>query len=357
MLKQIAVPGVLATFVIAFLAAAEAIRGREEELPPEIITPFDILRVALYSLPALISLIVSVTYMFGVLMAFGRLAQQNELTAMRAAGISLKRVVLPVILVGAMLSVACFIVQDRVQPWAVKRVFELVYTELPLRATLDALPPGEMHKYGGWRVYFGDRNKATHELQDLMIVRPEEAGSSTVFYANRAKVRRTEGGQIIDLYDGHFIPPDNNRLEFETMEVALPSLTSKRVRNAREARSLVELFAEEQRLEHEVMDLGAMREYDKLRSERREIGIRFALPFACLAVTFAAAPLGARARRGGRSYTFASGFGIVLLYYILYVLTDPPLVLPLWLTMLLAVVPNVVLIVLGSIFLWRVDRV
>lgn len=357
-LRLVIGPCLLATAVICFLASANAIRGRSEELSASVIAPTDIVRVALYSLPALISIIVAVTYMFGILMAFGRLSQDGELTAMKAAGIPLKRIVVPVIIAGGLLSFGCFLIQDRLQPWAVDRLFTLVYTELPLRATLDVLPTGVMHEYGGWRVYFGDRDDETETLYDLMIIRPEKnGGGTTVFYAESAEVQRVAGRGKIRLYNGHLIQPGNARSIFEVLEMDLPALAQQKVRSEREGRTLRQLFAMETELERAANESGSDREKAALLKERREIGIRFALPLACLAVAFAAAPLGARAKRGGRSYTFAMGFGLILLFYILQVLCEPPMLLGLWATVSLALVPNLVLVALGFFLLQRVDRI
>ena len=76
---------------------------------------------------------------------------------------------------------------------------------------------------------------------------------------------------------------------------------------------------------------------------RRDIADRLSLPFACLAVSLAAAPLGARARRAGRSYTFAVGFSVLLIYYVLQMLVEGHSLHPLWLTILRMWVPNLLL--------------
>ena len=77
----------------------------------------------------------------------------------------------------------------------------------------------------------------------------------------------------------------------------------------------------------------------------------------CLAVTIVAAPIGARAKRSGRSYTFAAGVLIILFYFIVARLAAPTTLPSLSEMILRAQAPNIALVLLGSFFVWRVDRV
>ena len=92
----------------------------------------------------------------------------------------------------------------------------------------------------------------------------------------------------------------------------------------------------------------------KLISETSE---RFGLSLACLAVSLAAAPLAVRFPTSGRSFSFALGFSLALLYYVVNILLEPRSLVSMPETILCAMAPNIVLGVLGLWALWRVDRV
>jgi hypothetical protein len=66
------------------------------------------------------------------------------------------------------------VLQDRVQPAAWKRVNALLYEELPQRATLEVLPTGVMHEFGGLRVYIGGRDLASKTLYNIDIIQPQD---------------------------------------------------------------------------------------------------------------------------------------------------------------------------------------
>jgi lipopolysaccharide export LptBFGC system permease protein LptF len=96
---------------------------------------------------------------------------------------------------------------------------------------------------------------------------------------------------------------------------------------------------------------------NRLREIRQEIAKRIAFPLACLAVSLVAAPLAVRSHRGGRSYSFAAGFGIALTFYLLYFALEPKSLKSMSEVMLRSLAPSIVLSLVGAWLLWRVDRV
>jgi lipopolysaccharide export system permease protein len=360
-LRQIAVPALLAVSAIAVVGVSNEIQERISKLPVAQMTLGDIARLALYLLPTLVAFIAPIMYMLGILLAFGRLSQNNEIVAMKAAGIPLRRTILPVIVVGAFLSVLSFFVQDRVQPWAVRKVMDLMYSELPLRVTLDALPAGVMQDYAGWGVYIGKKDLKAGMLEDIVILKPEEAGGASAYYADSAQLMSEGGHTKLFMNNLHLIPPGESgyvtMLSAPTAWLGVPQMPTDRPPRTRRECSLDELMAKEGALKDTFETTQSESSRTELSNYRIEIAGRLSLPFACLAVTLAAAPLGARARRAGRPYTFAVGFAIILVYYVLTVMTEPKSLSPLWLMISISWIPNVALGLAGIGLIWKVDRV
>lgn len=359
-LREIAVPAVLAVAVIGFVGVANELRERRDDLPLQFISGWDMARLIVYFSPTLIAYLVPIAFMMGILLAFGRMAQHNEITAMKAAGIPLKRLVLPVVFVGALLSIGTFFLQNRVQPRAIDRANRLLYSELPQRVTLDVLPAGVMNDFGGVRVSFRSRDLATKTLNDIVVVQPK-SGPDWIFFAKSAQFVETPRGTELVLRDGHQVMPRKND------EVAAPLFTEQRL--ALESRALRPAPAQ-----HRSMTLGQLLEREKksaeryklyrnkqnaedVRTVRAEISERITLPLACLAVSLAAAPLAVRAPRSGRSFAFAIGVALLGGYYLMRVLLEVKSVRPLDDHIVRGLVPNLVLGIVGLWGLWRVDRV
>ena len=361
LLRQVAPPAAIAFLVIAFLAMIAGLREQLAELSLDQVTLGDLSWLSLLSLPALISYIVPITYMMGILVAFGGLAQRNEFVSMKAAGIPMRRMVVPVILVGALLSAGCFLVQDQVRPWAMRQAIRFIYSDLPVRASIDLLPPGVMHEFAGWRVYVGRKDLDTNTLYDLVILKPEESGETSAFYADSAQfVRNAEGGTLI-LTNGFWIQSRGRdsvmHADSPRMELSVPKLMPKEPKREREGMTLGELLASEAALSEEYAATQALPVYASLMRERGEISYRLALPLMCLAVSLAAAPLAVRSPRSGRSYVFAVGFLVLISYFSLKGILEPRFLVPLEVSVVVGQAPNIILGLVGLGLAWRVDRV
>ena len=141
------------------------------------------------------------------------------------------------------------------------------------------------------------------------------------------------------------------------LEFPVPTLQPAKVPNKRRELTLGQLLQREDRVAADYeAESGATLERELLRT-RTEISDRFALPLACLAVSLVAAPLGARARRSGRSYSFAIGFIVFVVYYVLWMAVQPRELVSLAETVSRGLLPNLVLAATGGWLVWRVDRV
>ena len=80
-------------------------------------------------------------FMAATLLVFGRLSQEQELNAMQLAGLSLPRIAMPVMFIGAMLSAACLYVNVEIVPRANARMENIVY-EAVERDPKSLIKPG-----------------------------------------------------------------------------------------------------------------------------------------------------------------------------------------------------------------------
>jgi lipopolysaccharide export system permease protein len=82
-------------------------------------TPFPlVLRYYFLIIPALLVFIAPISLLLGLLYSLWQLTKNNELTAMRASGISFFRLALPIAVVGLGFSVGVSLCQETVAPWA-----------------------------------------------------------------------------------------------------------------------------------------------------------------------------------------------------------------------------------------------
>lgn len=362
-LKQILAPSLIAFFVIAFLAVSNEIRERADTVVSEVLKVSDIMRLSIYFLPTLLSHIVPIAFFFGILIGLGHLSAREEISAINSAGISMKRIMAPIVLMGGILALACMVVQDRVQPLAIAKAYSLMKTELPKRMTVAVLQPGVFHEYAGWRIYFRYRDPLTETLYDVDIVQPDEESGIRVFHAETASLVVRSGNHVLRLGNGYFISPDNLRSSvesqatFESQELIVPSREEGRTpKGQRLGMNLSELLASERQITLDYDDSGSYALGLELLRSRQEIADRLSLPFAALAFSFAGIPIALKRRRGSRAQLMASGIGVLMLYYLLRSSTEPRSLHDLDDYILRVWIPNLILIGFGSTLIWHRER-
>ena len=131
---------VVISFVVITGAIQEEIKELIKDVPIAQFTVWDISKVSFFALPTMVGFIFPITFLLGILLTFGRMAHNSEIIAMKAAGIPMSRIVVPIVLAGLALSGLCFFIQDRGQPWAYRQLSRLLNSDLPLRISLDMLP-------------------------------------------------------------------------------------------------------------------------------------------------------------------------------------------------------------------------
>ena len=126
-----------------------------EDILEKQVPVLDVLEMLWYSLPSIVALSVPFATLVGCLMAIGRLNSDNEIIAMRASGVSLYRMFAPVLLLGIVLSLFTFVINDYLLPVGnlnlVRRYRELILSN----------PDLEFQAY------------SAREFQDLVLVSGE----------------------------------------------------------------------------------------------------------------------------------------------------------------------------------------
>jgi lipopolysaccharide export system permease protein len=130
----------------------------------------------------------------GVLIAFGRLGSQQELTAMKSGGIPLVRTALPAILLAACLALACCWINLEVAPRA-NTTYRAMLTGAASDNPAAAIVPGEFCRiFPGVVLRAGGRKDDL--LTDLWVWQMDETGRVTqAVQARQARISRIPGGE------------------------------------------------------------------------------------------------------------------------------------------------------------------
>ena len=122
----------------------------------------------IYATASVIPLALPLAILLSSLISFGNLAERFELTAMKAAGISLFRILRPLVVAVAFLSVGAFFFSNNVLPKSQMKLWALIFSLRQKSPELD-IPIGEFYdKISGYHIYVRDKT-SRGELLNIMI--------------------------------------------------------------------------------------------------------------------------------------------------------------------------------------------
>jgi lipopolysaccharide export system permease protein len=281
----------------------------------------DLLHVARLLGTMLLIYALPVSFLFGVLLATGRMAADVEITAMRACGIGIRGLMLPVMVLAALLSLLTLELTLDVEPAARRQMAGAVRTLLVRGASVEA---GQFSTVGD-RTLYVDRREPEGRLRGIVIsdlTDPErpflifaESGEMDLDEERAELALRLERGSVhIDLRRGD---ERYQRISFERFEyrIDVTQLLGEQQQQRPREMSLAELRSVAETIASGD-DPGPLREVPA--SYATHLNQRYALPAAPLLFALVGVPLGIRRKRGARSYGVIACAVLAFGYYALH---------------------------------------
>lgn len=324
-----------------------------------------VVRLLMYSMPYFLVFVIPLAVMMSVLLTLLRMSGDNEFIALEACGVSMKRLLPPVLafcLMGSLLTALTIMEGLPRGRMAFKRLaVEVAKTSVDVGIKERQFNTG----FNGVMLYVNAIDPVRRELIDVFIQDERTGETPITIVAPRAFMRvetetarfhlRLLNGTInrVDLdkrissstrFDSYDLVLDLNRAISSALDGASDPKDEKEMR-------LGELwdFLTAYRAENRPLD---GRYYEALI----EFHKKFSIPFACVALGLVAIPLGIRSRTARRSFGLGLGLVLFLAYYLLLSAglvfgeagVYPPLV-GMW-------VPNLVMIGIGLYLLDQTVR-
>lgn len=122
-----------------------------------------------YAALTMVPMALPLAILLASLMTFGNLGERFELTAIKASGVSLLKVMKPLIIFIALVAVGAFFFQNNVLPIAQTKMWTLLYSVRQKSPELE-IPEGVFYdQIPGYNFYVGKKDQQTGTLHDIMI--------------------------------------------------------------------------------------------------------------------------------------------------------------------------------------------
>jgi lipopolysaccharide export system permease protein len=326
-----------------FFLAAEFVINKH--VPFVLVAQYLVLQI-----PSFVYMIFPFATMFGVLQGFGRLAGDNELTAMRTSGIPLPRIARPIFALGLVLTVAAFAVNDYIAPES-QHKSQTIFREIAYHSSQPIIEPDQFVRTedGQHTIFVGSMDSGTGLMHDVAIYSTANGNFPETLTAYTA---RQINGTLV-LYNGVHTTTGPNGLvvkqaHFNTLEFPLTdaSLLFEGPRGPFEMSSR-ELSQQIKALKGSGEDTSQM---------EMVLQMKYAMPLACIISILIALPLAVRFGKRGREVGAMLALIVLLVYWLAITAFNtlgkngaiPPL-LAAWL-------PNVFMGSIGAALLWKEGR-
>jgi lipopolysaccharide export system permease protein len=275
-------------------------------------------KLLIYLIPYLFAFTVPMATLIAILLAFARLAHDNELTAMKAAGISFYQTIPPVALLAGFAWLVTLALSNFVLPHANSAFKRTVLDMARARGQLVLKERIFNDQFAGLVFFITSISPDGKHLRKVFISdsRSPETKSSIV----------AEEGFVVHSPDGKRMTLRLLRGQIFRVAAEMHSLQTIRFQNYDFNLDLDSITLGEKKFRQAERDLGFAKLRKKLTSAKvgskkhnrlsYEFHRRLSLPFACIVLGFLAAPLSVQSRTGSRLSGVVLGILLFLLYYV-----------------------------------------
>ena len=280
---------------------------------------FTILMMLVYSTPYFLVYVIPMSVMMAVLLSFMRLSGDNEIIALKTSGISVYRLLPPVILfclVGCLLTAFMTVYG---QPWGRSAVKELTFKIVSSRLDVGLKERTFNDSFKDVMFYVNEIDLKDRTLIDVFIEDKRAKNVVSTVVAPKGKLYSEPDGHVyhLRLYDGNInqVSVENrsaHSLKFQTYDIRLD--LKKNVTNAKQKGK-----------SRKEMSLNELKKYLKATPSKNdsyyralmELHKKFSIPIACFTLGILAVSLGIQSRSSKKSYGLVLGLVFFLIYYLL----------------------------------------
>jgi lipopolysaccharide export system permease protein len=239
------VPFIFAFITITFLLVIDFVPRIVSQVIDKDLSIWVVLELLALNLAWMLALSVPMAVLVATLMAFGRMGSDFEIVAMKACGVNLLRVLIPLLGAASILSFLMVQFSDKVLPDLNKKARQLSTDIRNMRPTLVFRSGVFITDIPGYLVLIDKINHTTSRVEGVRITDTRDENKPRIIVADYGFLTVTDrGGNLqFTLYDGeiHSLDtqePDNYRkLAFRQQEINVTGTASELVRTDREYRT------------------------------------------------------------------------------------------------------------------------
>jgi lipopolysaccharide export system permease protein len=317
--KEIAFPFVIILFVLTFVLLMGKILQIMDLMVNKGISFFAIAKLIIFLLPSFMLFTIPIALLIAILIAMGRLSADNEITALKASGVSLTQIYYPIAIASLITFIFTFFIGHFLVPQSNFATKRLLFNIAQQNASLGIKEKVFNADFKGLLLYAERIPTSGDYMEGVIISDSRIIGEQNTILANKAFLvsdseamtlkLRLENGSI------HTVSSDlknYRKIDFKSYDINLDLSTA--LANLDESyKSSTEMTMGEllEKMKKPGLDEAAIREL------AIEVHKKFSIPLSCIFFGLLALPLGIKSHRAVKSRGSAVGLIVVSLYYLL----------------------------------------
>lgn len=205
-LKSFLGPMLLTFFIVMFILLMQFLWKYIDDLVGKGLTWDIIGELLLYASATLVPMALPLTVLLASIMTLGSLGENNELLAMKAAGISLRRILAPLILLIVIISGLGFLFSNNVLPVTNLKMRTLLYSVGQQRPELQIKEGVFTNSIDGYSIRVGSKDRNSNLMRRIMIYNhSNNEGDVSVTTADSGYMRVTANKKfmVVELFSGN----------------------------------------------------------------------------------------------------------------------------------------------------------
>ncbi len=270
-----------------------------------------IVKLLAYRLPAFLVVTFPISLLASSELAIGRFSIDGEITAMRAGGLSLRRIMIPFLIAALTISILAFVINDYVVPEA-NHISQNIIREIISKKGPPNIRRSVFFRDAENRYFYINRlDEKNMIMQDIMVYELTREKFPRMITAKKGMwvvdTWKLENGTIYSYDEKGKITYE---MSFENLDIIIKEDLQKFFKNLRTPQ---EMSSKELKQEIDILEQAGA----DTKNFKVDLYMKYSIPFSGLIFVLLGVPLGLRVKRGSKATGIIISIVLVLIYYIL----------------------------------------
>jgi len=317
--KEIGFPFIMTLLVFTFVLMIGKILQIIELMVNKGVQFYDISKLILFIMPSFLTFTMPISLLIAILIGMGRLSGDNEITVLRASGISLYRLIQPIIFMACIVCLFTAVI-GYYAPLCNQATKDLLFQIVQQKASIGIKEKFFNDDFQDLMLYADRITTNGDSMEGILISDSRLANDTTTIIARRGYLISNPNTLKVTLrlMDGSIHSVDSSLTKYKKTDFSSYDVNLDLKKAAAGSDNKIKKGSRDMTIDELLVNIKISdRKTDEIRDMVIELHKKLSIPLSCLVFAILAVPFGIVSKRSGKSRGFTVGILIVVFYYTL----------------------------------------